>query len=73
MASWRRRSDVRETVREPGEVREKSIQFGSRFVRRILSHSAPVGGRDAMLFITFPRGSFPAGTVMGWPEVSGAR
>ena len=34
----------------------------------ILSHIAPIGRQDAMLLLTFPKGSFPAGTVMGWPE-----
>ena len=40
----------------------------NRRIRRILSQIAPAGGRDAVLLLTFPSGSFPAGTVMGWPE-----
>ena len=40
----------------------------NRRIRRILSQTAPAGGRDAMLLLTFPSGSFPAGTALGWPE-----
>ena len=40
----------------------------NRRIRRILSQTAPTGGRDAMLLLTFPSRSFPAGTVQGWPE-----
>ena len=40
----------------------------NRRMRRALSHIAPAGERDSMLLLTFPSGSFPAGTVMGWPE-----
>ena len=40
----------------------------NRRIRRVLSHIAPIGRQDAMLLLTFPKGPFPAGTVMGWPE-----
>ena len=32
-----------------------------------LPHTTPIGV-FGMLLLTFPSGSFPAGTVMGWPE-----
>ena len=41
----------------------------NRRIRRVLSHVAPTGRQGSMLFLTFPTGPFPAGTVMGWwPE-----
>ena len=43
----------------------------NRRIRRVLSHVAPTGRQDAVLLLTFSKGSFPAGTVMGWPEPPG--
>ena len=45
----------------------------NRRIRRILSQSAPADGRDAMILLTFPIGSFPAGTITGMARVPGGR
>ena len=40
----------------------------NRRVRRALAQRAPGDSQDAMILLTFPGQSFPAGTVLGWPE-----
>ena len=40
----------------------------NRRVRRVLAQRAPHDSQDAMILLTFPSRSFPAGTVSGWPE-----
>ena len=40
----------------------------NRRMRRVLSQRVPHDSQDAMILLTFPGGSFPAGTVLGWPE-----
>ena len=40
----------------------------NRRVRRALAQRAPRDSQDAMILLTFPDRSFPAGTISGWPE-----
>ena len=40
----------------------------NRRVRRALAQRAPGDSQDAMVLLTFPGRSFPAGAVRGWPE-----
>ena len=40
----------------------------NRRIRQVLSQRAPHDSQGAMVLLTFPGISFPAGTVSGWPE-----
>ena len=40
----------------------------NRRVRQALAQRAPGDSQDAMVLLTFPGRSFPAGAVLGWPE-----
>ena len=40
----------------------------NRRVRRVLAQRAPGDNHHAMVLLTFPGRSFPAGTIRGWPE-----
>ena len=40
----------------------------NRRVRRVLAQRAPGDSQHAMVLLTFPGRSFPAGTIRGWPE-----
>ena len=44
------------------------IDAAPRRVRRALAQRAPGDSQDAMVLLTFPGQSFPAGAVLGWPE-----
>ena len=46
----------------------KLNQAQSSRARRALSRRAPHDSQDAMVLLTFPGRSFPAGAVSGWPE-----